>query len=157
MGNKALFGVLVGELVRGVSRLHRDEVCCGDLTSQQFETLRKVEAAGQVNLTAMAAALGIDPSTASRNLARLQRHGYLSKTRHGVDARSIVVELTRKGRTALSTLSCDERDVFAELYERIPPPERATVIASLSVLTDALGSDAAAGCCPPDPKRKLAM
>jgi DNA-binding MarR family transcriptional regulator len=155
MGNRAQFGALAGKLVRALSRLEREQVCCGDLTFQQFQTLRSIEEAGRVNLSSLSAALGIDQSTASRNLARLERDGYLSKARHDGDARSIVVELTRQGRSALATLCCDERDTFAGIYERIPAGQRASVLASLAVIAQAIPPDDAATCCAPEPQRKL--
>jgi DNA-binding MarR family transcriptional regulator len=156
MGNRATFGSLLVQLARVVSRIERDEVCCGDLTFQQFETLRRVEGASKVSLSSLAAALHIDQSTASRNLVRLEREGYLSKVRDEADARSVVIELTRKGRAALSNMSCDERDTFAELYDRIPADQRTSIVASLAVLTEALADPTVAACCPPEPKRRTA-
>jgi DNA-binding MarR family transcriptional regulator len=154
MGNRATFGSLLVQLARVVSRIERDEVCCGDLTFQQFETLRRIERAPKVTLSSLAVDLQIDQSTASRNLALLERGGYLSKARHEADARSVIVELTRKGRTALSSLSCDERDAFAELHDRIPAAQRASVLAALAVLSEALAEPTAAACCPPELKRR---
>lgn len=154
MGNRTSFGSLLVQLARVVSRVERDEVCCGDLTFQQFETLRRIERAPKVTLSSLAAELQIDQSTASRNLTLLERGGYLSKARHEADARAVIVELTRKGRTALSSLSCDERDVFAGLYDRIPVAQRASVLAALTALSEALADPAAAACCPPEPKRR---
>lgn len=154
MGNRATFGSRLVQLARVVSRIERDEVCCGDLTFQQFETLRRIERAPKVTLSSLAAELQIDQSTASRNLALLERGGYLSKARHEADARSVIVELTRKGRTVLTSLSCDERDAFSELYDRIPAAQRAPVVAALAALSEALGEPAAAACCPPEPKRR---
>jgi DNA-binding MarR family transcriptional regulator len=152
--NRATFGSLLVELTRIVSRIERDEVCCGDLTFQQFETLRRIEGAPRLTLSSLAAELHIDQSTASRNLVRLERDGYLSKARDGADGRSVNIELTRKGRTALSSLSCDERDAFAELYDRLPASQRGAVVASLKVLTEALAKPGIAACCEPEPKRR---
>jgi DNA-binding MarR family transcriptional regulator len=160
MGNRAAFGSRLIQLARVVSRIERDQVCCGDLTFQQFETLRRIEEVPRVSLSVLAAELHIDQSTASRNLALLERAGYLSKVRDGADARSVNIELTRKGRAALSSLSCDERDAFADLYDRIPPGQRASVLASLAVLTGALAEPTAESttnvCCAADPKRRTA-
>lgn len=154
MGKRAAFGSVLVRLARVVSRIERDEVCCGDLTFQQFETLRRVADASQVSLSSLAAELHIDQSTASRNLVRLERDGYLSKVRDEADARAVVIELTRKGRAALSSLSCDERDTFAELYDRIPADRRASIVASLETLVEALADPPVAACCAPASKRR---
>jgi DNA-binding MarR family transcriptional regulator len=158
MGNKtgsgATFGSLLVEVARVVTRIERDDVCCGDLTFQQFETLRRIEGASKLTLSSLADVLHIDQSTASRNLVRLERQGYLSKARHEADGRSVNIELTRKGRAALASMSCDERDAFAELYERIPAGARGSVVAALAVLTEALAEPTTTACCSPGPKRR---
>jgi len=156
MGNRATFGSLLVQLARIVTRIERDQVCCGDLTFQQFETLRRIEGASKLTLSSLADSLHIDQSTASRNLVRLERDGYLSKARDEVDGRSVNIELTRKGRAALASMSCDERDAFAELYDRIPAGARASVVASLAVLTEALAEPTTTACCTPEPRGRPA-
>ena len=151
MGNKAEFSKSLLAVTRAVKRLERDEVCCGDLTLQQYETMRRLANLEQATLGAIAADLGIDLSTASRNLTRLERQGYVSKVRQDTDARTVILRLTKKGERALSTLACDEKETFAVVYDRIPVANRATVIAGLAVLSGVLEGTAEsdAGCCPP--------
>ena len=73
---------LARTVARELARLERDEVCCGDTTFQQFATLRTMhEAAAPMTTSALATALGIDLSTASRNLAVLERNGYIRRAR----------------------------------------------------------------------------
>ena len=147
------FAALASQIARGVSRLERDEVCCGDLTLQQFETLRTLQAAGPLTLGAAAKALGIDLSTASRNLALLVKGGYLTRRRGKEDARQVSFALSRKGAGRLESLCCDERMVFASLFARVPADRRAEVVAALEVLAAALtaerAAEPAAPCCAP--------
>lgn len=156
MGNKAEFGKTLVTVARAVKRLERDEVCCGDLTLQQYETLRRLSNLEDATLGVIAADLGIDLSTASRNLSRLERQGYVSKMRPQADARTVILQLTRKGARALSTLWCDEQETFAAVYDRIPAASRATVLAGLSVLATVLEESGACGvdCCPPVPSAR---
>jgi DNA-binding MarR family transcriptional regulator len=72
MGNRAQFGKVLLSVVRAVDRMQRDEICCGDLTLQQFDTLKRISTAERSTLGSVAQELEIDLSTASRNLTRLE-------------------------------------------------------------------------------------
>ncbi len=155
MGNKAQFGKVLLAVARAVERVQRDEICCGDLTLQQFETLRRISMAERSTLGSVAQELEIELSTASRNLTRLEKQGYVSKVRDESDARTVILRLTTKGRRALSSLSCDERNAFAAVYDRIPAPGRTAVLEGLIVLASALDEpegSSARECCPPSAK-----
>jgi DNA-binding MarR family transcriptional regulator len=152
MGNKVQFGKILLSVARAVERVQRDRVCCGDLTLQQFDTLKRISTAERSTLGSVAQELEIDLSTASRNLTRLEKQGYVSKLRDQSDARTLVLRLTGKGKRALSTLSCDEREAFAAVYDRISAADRATVLEGLAVLAGALNEtedSPATECCPP--------
>ena len=158
MGNKAQFGKLLLSVVRAVDRLQRDEICCGDLTLQQFDTLKWISIAERSTLGSVAQELEIDLSTASRNLTRLEKQGYVSKVRDESDARTVILRLTIKGKRALSTLSCDERDALAAVYDRISAARREEVLAGLTALAEALEetqAPAAESCCPTPDGRTL--
>lgn len=149
----ARFAALASRVARGVSRLEREEICCGDLTLQQFETLRALRDDGPLTLGGAAKRLGIDLSTASRNLARLVTNGYLVRRRGREDAREVRFALSKKGAACLDSLACDERAVFASLLARIPAERRALVGEALELIAAALDAEPpttpAACCCPP--------
>lgn len=151
--SSALFAALASRVARGISRLERDEICCGDLTLQQFETLRTLHASGPLTLGAAARSLGIDLSTASRNLGLLVKRGYLKRTRGKDDARHVSFSLSKKGAGCLDSLCCDERMVFAAVFARVPPEHHMGVIKALEVLATALAeqpaAEAVAPCCAP--------
>lgn len=152
MGNKTELGKILLSVARSVERVQREQVCCGDLTLQQFDTLKRMATNERNTLGTIAQDLEIDLSTASRNLTRLEKQGYVSKLRDEADARTVILRLTKKGQRALSTLSCDERDAFAAVYDRLPAAKRAAVLEGLAVLSDALDGvqdRSAAECCPP--------
>lgn len=149
------FAVLASRVARGLARLERDDVCCGDLTLQQFETLRAIETAGSVTVGAAAEALGIDVSTASRNLGLLVKRRYLLRRRGRDDARFVAFALSKKGAACLASLCCDQRLVYAGLLARIPADRHAAVSEALGLLAAALDTKEAAPvcapgtCCPP--------
>jgi putative acetyltransferase len=158
------FAELARRLARGFSRLDRDMICCGDVTLQQFETLRELHAAGTLLTGAIAERLGIDLSTASRNLAVLARAGYVARVSVKDDRRAVGHHLTKKGERCVTSLRCDERDVFESVLARIPKREHATVLEALSVLAEAVeqkgpdGSNDAKSCvaCVPNGDRAQA-
>jgi len=140
MSTRSHFGSLLIQVAQAVARMERDEVCCGDLTFQQFETLRILERIPHVTLGVLATGLAIDQSTASRNLGRLLRAGYLSKDPNESDHRSALLLLTSKGRATIASMACDERDAIAAIYERVSPNRRSSVVEALTALSDALES-----------------
>ena len=146
MGDQAQrFAALAMCTARGITRIEQERVCCGSLTLQQFETLRAVQDAAMTGTGVLASKLGIDISTASRNLALLERAGLVKRVRDDADSRIVKAELTPRGAEALQSLCCDERLLFAELLARIPAHRRHVVLEGLEALASALEGGAAAG------------
>ncbi len=78
--------------------------------------------------------LGIDPSTASRNLAGLERRGYIVRRRGAEDGRQTDVRLTARGKRTAEAVSngVEQRRRFAP---GAPPPAReASVSRTRSIL-----------------------
>jgi DNA-binding MarR family transcriptional regulator len=152
MESRDAFSSLLLQITRQLGRIHREQICCADLTLQQFQALRRIQDSDHPTPSALAAELGIDLSTASRNLTRLERDGYLARSRHEGDGRSVIVRLTRKGRRALENLTCDERDTLAALYDRLPREQRTAIVGALSMLAQTMcGEGAACDCRPGEP------
>jgi len=151
------FAELLSGVARAVTRRQASEVCCGDLTLAQFQTLRSVSRAAPATIGSLSAALHVDLSTMSRNVALLEKNGYLSRARSEEDGRIVEVELTAKGERALHTLRCGERDVLGDVYARLPAAERPRIVKALETLNDCLERpEDGAACCPPPAPRKAA-
>ena len=99
---KALQGV-----ARSLSRLSRERARAAgaDLTPQQAESLQLLAERGVISTSALALMLGIDPSTASRNLAGLERRGYIVRRRGAEDGRQTDVRLTARGKRTAEAVS----------------------------------------------------
>jgi DNA-binding MarR family transcriptional regulator len=144
----ARFGSALSAVSRLVSKLQVAEVCCGGLTLEQFQTLRAIDATPDRSMGALSQTQQVDLSTMSRNVSVLEREGYVARNRHPEDSRVVTVALTRRGREALETLCCEEEDVMAKVYQRLPASARAGVTQALETLKTTLESDvAAAACC----------
>jgi len=152
------FGTALSAVSRLVSKLQVAEICCGGLTLEQFQTLRTIDAAKDRSMGALSQAMRVDLSTMSRNISVLQREGYVTRSRHPEDSRVVTVALTRHGKEALETLCCDEEDVMAKVYQRLPAAGRSGVVEALELLRSALESDVAgaAACCADDAATKRA-
>jgi DNA-binding MarR family transcriptional regulator len=156
VASKGEFASALRRLVRGVGRLERDVVCC-EVTLQQFDTLRLLCDGARLN-TDLAQALGIDLSTASRNLAKLEAGGYVERVPVAEDGRATANRLTRKGKRCLETLVCDERLVLGALLNRLPSERRDAAVGLLAELAAAVDAEVEAkapACvgCEPKPRR----
>ena len=147
------FAKALSTVAHRVSKLQSTEICCGTLTREQFETLRTIEAARDPSMSALSAALRVDLSTMSRNISVLEREKYVARARAAPDSRIVTVVLTPKGRNALETLRCDEQDVMAKVFGRLPTAGRASIVEALEAVQSALDSEgdaSAEACCAED-------
>lgn len=146
------FAELLSQIGREVTFRHTSEVCCGDLTLEQFQTLRAVEKSQRASIGSLSLELRVDLSTMSRNISVLERNSYLSRTRSAEDRRIVHVKLTAKGRRELETLRCGEREVMQDVYDRLPMTDRPQVLKALELLRLCFdrSDDRAHVCCTPD-------
>jgi DNA-binding MarR family transcriptional regulator len=66
--------------------------------------LRRLDTHGPQRVAELAAALALDGSTVTRQLAALDRAGHIRRSRHPGDARATVVAATSEGRAAMAAL-----------------------------------------------------
>jgi DNA-binding MarR family transcriptional regulator len=150
MAQENRFAELLSAVAREVTLRQASDVCCGDLTLEQFQTLSALSASDELSIGALSTQLRVDMSTMSRNVTVLERNGYLLRARSAEDARVVHVRLTAKGKRALESLRCDERDVLKDVYQRLPTAERPFILKALQALQSCLGESAGgAPCCPP--------
>jgi DNA-binding MarR family transcriptional regulator len=153
------FAKALSSIGRRVSKLQTTEICCGTLTREQFETLRTIEAARDPSMSTLSASLGVDLSTMSRNISVLERDKFVARLRAADDSRIVTVRLTPKGMNALETLRCDEQDVMAQVFRRLPLAKRAPIVEALETLQAALDAGEAASegaCCGNDAPKSVA-
>jgi DNA-binding MarR family transcriptional regulator len=134
MADQHRFARAVQVFARGLARQGRERARAGDITTQQADALSLIEARGNVSTSALAQLLGIDPSTASRNLAGLERAGLISRKRDASDGRQTDVRLTQKGKRLAEAVNTDALRSFAALIDRVPRGERQRVTDAIEVL-----------------------
>jgi DNA-binding MarR family transcriptional regulator len=125
---------------RGLGRIGRERARAADITPQQADALELIAARGVVSTSLLAQLLGIDPSTASRNLAGLQRAGLIARKRDVEDGRQTDVRLTPKGKRLAEAVMADALRAFNELVERVPRGDRQRLGDALDLLARAVAA-----------------
>jgi DNA-binding MarR family transcriptional regulator len=128
------FARAVQVVARGLGRLGRERARAGEVTPQQAETLQLIAERGAVSTSSLALMLGIDPSTASRNLAGLERAGFIVRKRGTDDGRQTDVRLTPRGKRVAESVATESLQAFGALMERLPKVDRLRVTEALEVL-----------------------
>ncbi len=128
-------------LARALNRLGRERARAGEITPQQAEALQLVAERGSMSTSAIALTLGIDPSTASRNLGGLERCGYVVRRRGTDDARQTDVRLTPRGKRTAEAVSVEWSAACAHLIDRVPRAERQRIIDAIESLARVLEVD----------------
>jgi DNA-binding MarR family transcriptional regulator len=130
-------------LARALGRFGRERARAGDVTPQQAEALQLISERGAMSTSTFALMLGIDPSTASRNLAGLERAGFIVRRRGAEDGRQTDVRLTPRGKRTAEAVSSEWMVAYASLLDRIPRTERQRIADALEVLARVLDGEGA--------------
>lgn len=142
MADSERFVRAVHVVARALGRIHRERARVGSVTPQQAETLQLIAERGAVSTSSLALLLGIDPSTASRNLSGLERSGFISRKKGSDDGRQTDVRLTPRGRRIADSFTNGSGQTFAQMLERLPRAERQRVTEAMETLARVLESDA---------------
>jgi DNA-binding MarR family transcriptional regulator len=89
-------------LVRNFELLRRRSGIYTDLDRAEYLLLRTLEADGPADIAALAAALGVDPSTAGRQVAVMQDRGLVGRQPDQADRRRSIITPTAEGRRRLA-------------------------------------------------------
>jgi DNA-binding MarR family transcriptional regulator len=130
-------------VARALGRLGRDGARAEEITPQQAEALVVISERGGMSTSALALLLGIDPSTASRNLAGLERAGFIVRKRGAEDGRQTDVRLTPRGKRIAESVSSEWTSAYSALLDRIPRGDRQRVIEALEALARLLDVETA--------------
>lgn len=142
MADQDRFVRAVHVVARALGRISRERARGVDVTPQQAETLQLISERGAVSTSSLAVLLGIDPSTASRNLSGLERGGLISRKKGSDDGRQTDVRLTPRGKRAADAVNAGSLSSLAGVLERLPRGERQKVTDALELVARALEVDA---------------
>jgi DNA-binding MarR family transcriptional regulator len=100
--------------------------------------LRHVQVRGPLRVSALAEAVGLDISTASRHVRQLEAGGLLDRTSDPHDRRAFQVRLTRRGRAALDQAMRARAGVVDRATADWPEEDRAALTTLMTRLAESL-------------------
>lgn len=112
-----------------------------DLTLPQFRVLVVLATRGPQNLGSLAAALEVNPSTASRLCERLVRRRLIKRQTSSTDRREIRLTIAPNGLEAYELVTARRRERLGALVDRLPPDARTHLLAGLPALSDAFAAE----------------
>jgi MarR family 2-MHQ and catechol resistance regulon transcriptional repressor len=127
-----LFYDALSDLIRVYQFRDRDRICCYDVSVSQCYGLEALVRRGPMTLNDLAAHLYLDKSTTSRVVDSLEKKGYVTRSPHPDDGRSLLLVTTAAGRDLHSRI---ESDLVAEergLLADFDPETRSAMIQLLS-------------------------
>lgn len=100
--------------------------------------LRRLDDAGPMRVTDLAAAELVTQPTMTSIVSRLAQDGLVSKTRDATDARAVLVALTDAGRAQLAAVRADRAAALQSRMDRLDDDARAALVAALPALDQLL-------------------
>jgi DNA-binding MarR family transcriptional regulator len=124
---------------RGMTQVYEAAVAPGGLKVTQMPILVGLGVGGDQPLTGLAAVLGVDRTTLTRNLRVLEERGLVGTAEREDDARVRMVSLTPAGSEALTDALARWKAVQARVEERFGTDRLRALYAELDALADAVG------------------
>ena len=121
-----------------VARRLRARLPEGRIDPAMMFVLRHVQVGGALRVSALAEAVGLDISTASRHVRQLEAGGLLDRTGDPDDRRAFQVRLTRRGRAALDQAMRARAGVLDRATADWPEEDRATLTTLMTRLAESL-------------------
>jgi DNA-binding MarR family transcriptional regulator len=112
--------------------------CCSEATSKECQALMLIARQDGLTVQAFAEHMGLEKTWASRLLVRMENGGLIKRAPNPADSRSLVVELTAKGKSEHRKLAESLDKHAVNLLGCVPAAERANVERALLHLRDAL-------------------
>src|SRR3954447_21000141 len=129
----ALAGALRDAIGR-LSRRMRAERTATELSLGQWAALRTLESHGPMTPSELAAHEKVQPPSGTKIVARLEEHGYVTRTPDPVDRRQVVVAASQEGRALLAEDRRRKDRWLSQRLTTLDASERAALGAALPVL-----------------------
>jgi DNA-binding MarR family transcriptional regulator len=114
--------------------------CCTEATSKECEALMLVTQHEGLTVQTFAEHMGLEKTWASRLLVRMEKAGLIRRVDNPADQRSLLIEVTAKGRAEQRKLTQSLNAHAVNLLTCVPAAERANVERALVHLRDALSA-----------------
>jgi DNA-binding MarR family transcriptional regulator len=138
MMKQNVFSQLVGQIIRKLNILNRDQKVCYGLTLPQCYTIETLGQKELLPMNELSRLQGVTVSTMTRVVDVLVRDEIVERVDSPGDRRKVCIRLTDKGKElAVALKTCTE--TYADrILENIPEEKQNQVIESLQLLGDAI-------------------
>jgi excisionase family DNA binding protein len=137
-------GVLTQELLRRLELLAGADVH-EDVSYTKYKTLSVILRNGHVTVGSLGRAISSAQSTTSEMVARLEKARLITRTRCPRDGRSVLVELSDRGRQLAERYRRRIHEGYRTLVDKMSPAERDAFVGALKQLEDLLSEEDKAG------------
>ena len=134
--------VLVGVVAASVAEV--DDT----VTAPQLRVLVLTASRGPWNMAAVAEALQVHPSNATRTVDRLVQSGLLLRRDSPVDRRNVELTLSRRGQALVRSVMDHRRRALQHVLQAMPADCRHDLVPALQAFADAAGEPSANGMWP---------
>lgn len=110
-----------------------------EVSLQQYRALVVLGSRGAQRPVDLAEALGVEPSTATRLCDRLVDKRLISRRRGAGDRREVRLDLSRRGRTLVESVTRRRRQEIARILAAVADAERAAVVQAFRTFATAAG------------------
>jgi DNA-binding MarR family transcriptional regulator len=121
-------------VVMRVSRRLRSERVDGSLSLSALVALGTVESREPLTASELAAAERLQPSSTTRLIAVLEKHGYIERDRDPADGRQSILRITPAGREIVATEREHRQEWLAEVLDAFTAQERDQLRAVIPLL-----------------------
>ncbi|MET8127180.1 MarR family transcriptional regulator [Streptomyces sp. NPDC005065] len=102
--------------------------------------LNRLDREGPMGVKALAAGMGIDSSTVTRQVAPLVDTGLVKRTSHPEDGRAVVLQLSPRGQARLDEVRASRRELMSQVTQDWTAEERDTFCTLLTRFNTALAA-----------------
>lgn len=114
-------------------------VVADEVTLPQYRTLVLLAGRSPQGMAALAAALGVSPSTVTRMCDRLIRKGLIRRRTSTRDRRQVRVALTTEGKRVVAEVTARRRAEIGRIISAIPVARRTELAQALSAFAESAG------------------
>jgi MarR family transcriptional regulator, organic hydroperoxide resistance regulator len=118
------------------TRGYHDAATGAALSEHQLRILANLDDRDPSMVGELAEHMGVTPSTMSLNLTRLERDGFVTRSRDPADRRFMNVRLTEAGRRARDSVALVDADRVDAVLRVLRPDERRRALDGLAVLAE---------------------
>jgi DNA-binding MarR family transcriptional regulator len=131
-GNISIFHALT----KNLNKIHK--ISCEDVTAIQSSILHEVSLHSNPSMQTVAAAIGMDITTFSRQIGTLEKKKLINRTPYSNDRRILLLSLTNLGQNLVETINIRIAKTVEDSLSSMNEFERETVIRSLHLFCEKL-------------------